>query len=88
MKAALSEIGANIPNWTAGIGPGADWGSQTAGQWEALQKMAVGVGLIPKSIDVHQYFTTALQKQIDDFDHNAVVQQAKGFTPSQIKYRR
>lgn len=55
------------------------WGAFTREEWVRTQDFLHENGMIPKKIDVAEYYTEALIPQINEFDPAKVIEQAKTF---------
>jgi len=55
------------------------WGEQSADHWAALQDYLLKAGQVKERLDPTTYFTDAFTKAANDYDHRAVVQQAKDY---------
>lgn len=55
------------------------WGSQTAETYGRIQDYLVSTGQVTKQIDPAGFFTSAFEAQYADFDHQAIVDQAKNW---------
>ncbi len=55
------------------------WGAYTAAEWTQTQDFLFGAGMIPKKVDVSQYYTDRFLARINDFDASKVVEQAKNY---------
>jgi len=55
------------------------WGAFSRGEWEATQNFFFDTGLLSRKIDVGTYYTDAFIAAINDFDHEAVITQARSY---------
>ncbi|MCA1647829.1 MAG: ABC transporter substrate-binding protein [Chloroflexi bacterium] len=55
------------------------WGEQKAENWQALQEYLVTSGQITEKQEVNQYFTDQFTRGANDYDHKAVMQQARDY---------
>jgi NitT/TauT family transport system substrate-binding protein len=78
MAGELAIVGATVEDMKANSLPvDFAWGSQTVDVYTRIQDYLVGTGQITNPIDPQGFFTSDFEKGYADFDHAAIVQQAK-----------
>jgi hypothetical protein len=84
LAANIAIVKSMLPNWLSGIN-GANWGTQSASDWEVVQKFNFDAGVLTGSLPTDSYYTNRFADEFDKFDQDAVRKQAQGFTESMIK---
>jgi hypothetical protein len=65
--------------------PGARWGGQTDERWTRIQNANFDAGVIKAKRPITDYFTDRFSAQINQFDPEAIRQQARDFNESMVK---
>ena len=87
LKRADVIVKSMVLNWLSGVADGSgQWGAQTATAWKQLQDYDVKGALISQAQPVADFFTNEFEAKINDFDVEAIKNQARHFNVGMIKY--
>jgi NitT/TauT family transport system substrate-binding protein len=87
LKRSAVIVNSMVASWLSGMDqPGSKWGGQTAEAWKKLQDYDLKGGLISQADPVTDFFTDQFINKMNDFDVEAIKDQARNFNLSMIKY--
>jgi len=87
LRRSAAIVKSMIASWLTGMDqPDSKWGAQTAEAWKQLQDYDLKGGLVSQAKPVTDFFTDQLVSKMNDFDVEAIKNQARIFNVSMIKY--